>query len=380
LVDRTIDSAPFDTSIAANERLTYSSMFVDARHRVAARSSERWKTSAFLAPASNSNPPQPNVQMTHNETFSVRGSIQWILLAIGLIFTTTNAVAGSILFIGNSFTYAYGSPVRFYRADTVTDLNSLGIGGMPALFKSFTSQAGLDYDVYLETEPGVGVDWHLANKLGVIGRRGFDTVVLHGFSALDAKKPGDPALLVTTVHQMADFLKQRNPAVDLRLMATWPRADLTYLPTGPWFGKGIDVMAREVRAGYDRAAEGSPTVKGVLPVGEAWIRAMQTGVADSNPYDGIEAGKLNLWTFDGYHASVYGYYLEALVVFGGITNRDPRSLGDNECSGFELGLSAVQVHALQQVAFDQLNVGGQMVATPLKIEKPVDPVRCTRGH
>ena len=77
----------------------------------------------------------------------------------------------------------------------------------------------------------------------------------------------------------------------------------------------------------------------MIPVGEAWTRAMQTGVADPNPYDGIEAGKLNLWTYDHYHASTHGYYLEALVIFGSLTGRDPRSLGDNECSAFELGLS-----------------------------------------
>jgi hypothetical protein len=33
----------------------------------------------------------------------------------------------SVLFIGNSFTYGYGSASRFYRADTVTDLNLNGI-------------------------------------------------------------------------------------------------------------------------------------------------------------------------------------------------------------------------------------------------------------
>ena len=53
----------------------------------------------------------------------------------------------SILFIGNSFTYGYGSATRFYRANTVTDLNNEGVGGVPALFKSFTNQSGLDYDV-----------------------------------------------------------------------------------------------------------------------------------------------------------------------------------------------------------------------------------------
>ena len=72
-----------------------------------------------------------------------------------LAFGTTGAAAGtSVLFIGNSFLFGSGSAVRFYRADTVTDLNNEGIGGVPALFKSFTQQAGLDYDVSLETRGG----------------------------------------------------------------------------------------------------------------------------------------------------------------------------------------------------------------------------------
>src|ERR1700761_3628274 len=84
------------------------------------------------------------------------------------------AQAGSILFIGNSFTFAMGSPVRYYRADSVTDLNGTGQGGVPALFKSFTVEAGLPYGVYLETEPGVGLDWHLEHKLELIGQKGWD--------------------------------------------------------------------------------------------------------------------------------------------------------------------------------------------------------------
>ena len=74
--------------------------------------------------------------------------ISAVIAALVVAFGITGHAAGtSILFIGNSFLFAYGSPVRFYRADTVTDLNNEGIGGVPALFKSFTEQAGLDYDV-----------------------------------------------------------------------------------------------------------------------------------------------------------------------------------------------------------------------------------------
>jgi hypothetical protein len=229
-------------------------------------------------------------------------------LMLVLLIAAGNSSAGSILFIGNSFTFAYGSPVRYYRADSVTDLNGEGQGGVPALFKSFTTQAGLSYEVYLETQPGVGIDWHLEHKLDVIGQRPWDSVVMHGFSTLDPKKPGDPAVLIATVQQMSGALRAKNPKVEIRVMATWPRADQTYQPQGAWYGKPIEAMARDVRDGYNRAATGTPGIT-VIPVGDAWIRAIHTGVADANPYDGIDAGKVNLWTYDSYHASTYGYYL-----------------------------------------------------------------------
>jgi hypothetical protein len=303
-----------------------------------------------------------------------------ILAGAVLALSVAEAQSGtSILFIGNSFTFAANSPVRFYRADTVTDLNDEGNGGVPALFKSFTQQAGLAYNVFLETRGGTGLDFHLENKLSVIDSRGWDTVVMHGYSTLDAEKPRDPAKLIATSKQMADVLRARNPKVQLYLMATWARADQTYPATGAWAGQPIEAMARDVRAAYDKAASGS-AVKTVIPVGDAWTRAIQSGVADPNPYDGIDAGKLNLWTYDGYHASAYGYYLEALVIFGTVTGRDPRSLGQNECSGFELGLSRPQVKALQQVAFDQLASTAGITLAPLGEPTAANPARCVPGH
>jgi len=297
-----------------------------------------------------------------------------------LALSGTPAHSGtSVLFIGNSFTFGWGSPVRFYRADAVTDLNSEGIGGVPALFKSFTEQAGLDYDVFLETRGGSGLDFHLENKLGVIGRRGWDAVVMHGYSTLDPDKPRDPAKLIATSEQMADFLRTRNPAVELYFMATWSRADQIYPAQGAWAGEPIEAMARDVRGAYDAAASRSK-FEAVIPVGEAWTRAMQTGVADPNPYDGIEPGKLNLWTYDHYHASAHGYYLEALVIFGMLTGSDPRSLGENECSAYELGFARPQVVALQQVAYDQLASAGAVKPSPLVLPKPVNPERCVETH
>lgn len=303
--------------------------------------------------------------------------ISALVAALVIALGSTGAAASiNILFIGNSFLFGSGSAVRFYRADTVTDLNNEGIGGVPALFKSFTQQAGLDYDVSLETRGGSGLDFHLANKLDVIATRSWDTVVMHGFSLLDADKPRDPAKLVATTKQMADTLRAKNPSVAIYTMATWARADHVYPAKGAWAGQTVAVMARDIRAAYDKAA-GPAGVKAVIPVGEAWTRAMQAGVADPNPYDGIEAGKLNLWTHDSYHASTHGYYLEALVIFGTVTGRDPRSLGDGECSANELGFSRAEVKALQQVAFDQL--GSAVTAAPAVTAvtaKPAPAARC----
>jgi len=298
-----------------------------------------------------------------------------VVAGLLLALTSTGHAAGeSVLFVGNSFTFGSGSAVRFYRSHTVTDLNNEGVGGVPALFKSFTEQAGFDYEVALETRGGVGIDFHLDNKLGVIGRRGWDKVVAHGYSTLDQEKPRDPGKLVETAKQLGDVLRAKNPKVDYYLMATWSRADQTYPSRGAWAGQPIEQMGKDVRAGYDKAAAAAGAK--VIPVGDAWNRAMATGVADPNPYDGIEAGKLNLWTYDSYHASTAGYYLEALVIFGSITGRDPRSLGDNECSGYELGLSTSEVHKLQQVAFDQLKEMGTVTANPLMLPKPTSPDRC----
>jgi len=92
----------------------------------------------------------------------------------------------------------------------------------------------------------------------------------------------------------------------------------------------------------------------VIPLGLAWNRAFDTGVAGADPYAGVPAGKINLWSWDNYHASAYGYYLEALMVFGKLTGKDPLSLGDNETVADDLGFSKPQTHALQQIAHDEL--------------------------
>ena len=278
------------------------------------------------------------------------------------------AGAPTVLFVGNSFTFSYGTPVRYYRPESVTDLNRKGTGGVPALFRTFAEQAGCEYAVSLETAPGVSLDFHLAKRRDLVGRA-WDYVVAQGYSTLDRERPGDPAALVRAARELAEVLQAKNPDVDVRLMATWSRADQTYVASGAWHRQPIERMALDVRAGYDLAAAASPVVRGVIPVGEAWNRAMRDGVADPDPYDGLASGKLDLWTYDHYHASTAGSYLEALVVFGDLTALDPRSLGREERAAFDLGLSPDQAVALQRVAYEELAARADRPAP-----RPFEPV------
>lgn len=291
-----------------------------------------------------------------------------ILSTLALAALSTSASATSILFIGNSFTYgepAGAAPtVEYYRPTTVNDLNKTGIGGVPALFKAMTAEAGLHYDVSLETVPGVGVDYHYNNKLATI-LGPYDKVLLQSYSTLDAAKPGDPATLITYSGLLAQAFHDANPNVDVMLTSTWSRADLTYKTNSPWLGKPIDQMALDVRRGYNAADAASDYISGVIPVGETWNRAIAGGVADANPYDGISNGQINLWAPENYHASDYGYYLEALTIFGSVTGLDPLSLGANDTVARDLGINTATASALQRFASQQLASEVPEPATPL---------------
>jgi hypothetical protein len=267
-------------------------------------------------------------------------------------FLNAASAGPRILFVGNSFTYGAISAVRHYRAETVHDLNGDGVGGVPALFRRMSEEAGLDYDVSLETIPGADLARHWNEKRALIDRS-WDAVVLQSHSTLDAKTPGNPARLVGSAETIGKALTEKNSAVALYLTATWARADLVYDKPSIWHGEPLDRMTADIRSGYN-AARAAMARATVLPVGEAWQLAMTEQVADPNPYDGIDFNKIDLWGWDHYHGSAYGYYLEALVVFGAVTGKDPRMLGAAEKCADDLGISPDQAMALQRVAADAL--------------------------
>lgn len=279
------------------------------------------------------------------------------MLALGCSTGPTNAPAPTtILFVGNSF--IYGEPsgaeplVKFFRPGSVTDLNGTGIGGVPALFKAMTQQAGLDYKVSLETIPGATLGDHYDKKYATIVKP-YDMVLLQSYSSLDKRRPGNPDQLIKYTGLLADGLRAQNPKVDIRLVSTWSRADQAYKSNGPWYGLPIDRMALDLRRGYNAAAA-AHRINAVIPVGETWSRAIAGGLADANPYDGIAPGQINLWAPDHYHGSAHGYYLEALTIFGNVTGRDPRSLGADDPVARDIGIDAATAGALQAFAAAQL--------------------------
>ncbi|KTF67974.1 PEP-CTERM sorting domain-containing protein [Sphingomonas sp. HT-1] len=276
-----------------------------------------------------------------------------LALLLACLFSILPAAAKTILFIGNSFTYGANSPVMRYRPDRVSDLNREGIGGVPALYKTFALEAGLDWQVSLETAGAKDLAWHLAQRRALIDRR-WDVVVLQGYSTLDGERPGDPTRHLAAARALAALFHRQNPAAQVHLVATWSRADQTYRQSGHWFGLPIARMAEDLFAASRLALAPGYGIRAVLPVGTAWNRAMREGYADPNPYDGIGFGLINLWTWDQYHASAEGYYLEALIEFGAITGHDPRRLGPRERAAEDLGINPEIARRLRETAAAEL--------------------------
>jgi len=274
--------------------------------------------------------------------------------------------ATRIIFIGNSFTFAAHSAVRHYEPDQVHDLNppdNLGrtIGGVPALFKEFTKEAGLDYDVSLEAVGGKDFDFHMTEKRSVI-EGNYDVVVAQGHSTLDDDQPGDPTPLIKYTKDMAAMYWAKNPQVKFYVLDSWTHADKVQHPNAPWRRTPAELTVTGGLAAYEKAARQAGThISGIIPMGLTWNIAIDEGIADDNPYDDVGARKMNLWAYDGYHASSFGYYLEAAMDFGKVTDEDPMVLASKgkDHVAEDLGISPIQQQQLLKLAHDGLAAQGQ---------------------
>jgi hypothetical protein len=149
-----------------------------------------------------------------------------------------------------------------------------------------------------------------------------------------------------------------NPQAAIYLYQTWARPDLTYPADRAYSGEPLETMTRDLSMAYSQAALDNPGIEAVVPVGEAFMRAVQDGVAMRNPYEPTPR-EVDLWWFeDQFHPSKYGSYLSALTMFGALTGIDPASFGANEKSAFDLRISPREAMQLQWVASRQLTESG----------------------
>jgi hypothetical protein len=142
--------------------------------------------------------------------------------------------------------------------------------------------------------------------------------------------------------------------------------------------EGLAGMTADLRAAFAAKLASNPNFADVIPVGDAFQRAVDTGIAKGDGFytaDGVYAtavpqDKINLWWDDYLHASKYGSYLSALVIFGKLTGINPASFGANEKAAADLGIGPGDAVKLQQVAWDQLAAEGV----------PLETVPCLHAH
>lgn len=169
-----------------------------------------------------------------------------------------------------------------------------------------------------------------------------------------------------------------NAATEIYLQQTWARPNLINAPgattidpaTGnatysgapaPSYFSTLEAMTSDMTTGMLNVAnfaddDGTAGIKSIIPVGQAFLTAVQAGIATRNMYapDALTDELIDLWFNDGTHASVAGSYLSALTNFGSVTGLDPAMFGAGERAALDLGLSAREALLLQSVASFQL--------------------------
>jgi len=287
---------------------------------------------------------------------SVADAIFLVGTVAAMLFIAGGARASDpieILFVGNSFTHGHSAPAQYYNKDKVTDANGTGFGGVAGLFKQFTLQGGMNYNVTLEVEGGRTLQWHCKNKAEIVGRPGWDVVVLQELSTtpLPEGHGGNPSQYARSVEKLQGLIRANSSDAAIYLYETWASpasvANQGYANSGGLQAMQDDLRAMTYNVYRDRG------LTGVARVGDAFLRAVDQGLADPDPSNGVDSGKVNLWGQDARHAGAYGSYLSAAVIYAKITGADPRALDVGEGSAARgLGLDPAVAKELNRIAFE----------------------------
>ena len=292
-------------------------------------------------------------------------------------------------------------------------------GGIPGVFLKFTQEAGLNYNVSIDTIASATLNgtWKNSTNLPVISAATWDHVVLQeqSFTPLPTTllvngatvtTRGNPANFNTGVQAIVNAIHTNDAAAGRRdaavtLYETQPLASYSYLSTNPAmpiFGSSagqsggnnnqpyvgdphpVARMANDLHNAYLTAAANARALGhssvDVTLAGDSWITAMNAGIAVTNPYlvGALSGNAIDLWDSNaldaccttpiGYHPSVYGSYLNALMLFTQITGVDPRTLGFADEAALDLGIDPHIAVALQEVAYVTELAGGPVAAVP----------------
>jgi hypothetical protein len=295
-------------------------------------------------------------------------------------------------------------------------------GGIPGIFLKLTQEAGLNYDVSIDTIASATLNgtWKNSTNLPVISASKWDRVVLQeqSFTPLPTTitvngatitTRGNPANFNTGVQAIVNALHTNDaaagkPDAKVTLYETQPLASYSYLsfnPAAPIFGSSAGItggnnnqpyvgdpdpvrrMAGDLHNAYNTAAANANALGhssvNVALAGDAWITAMNDSIAVMNPYlpGALSGPQVDLWDSNaldaccttpiGYHPSLYGAYLNALVLFESITGVDARTLGDETDSNsplyltsaaYSLGISPTIAAELENIAALTVTAGG----------------------
>jgi hypothetical protein len=271
-----------------------------------------------------------------------------LLICTGFVLAAFNLHAIDVLFVGNSFTFGHSD----YNHAAITDANGQGHGGVPALFKKMADEGGFaDVNVTIEAARGQNLDHYLKGKASLIGQR-WDYVILqdHSLRTLANHPGGNVAAFRRSVQALAELAREHNPSARVLLYQTWAFPTLV-----PEVYASMRIMQDEIAAACS-AAVADFSLAGSVPVGEAFMQALETGLA-YDPAQGPEPGKFNLYVRDNLHPSKYGCYLAAALFYAEILGGDPRQLPTGAGSGAaRLGIKPAEAAGLQHIAHS-LGVG-----------------------
>ncbi|KFE62695.1 hypothetical protein DB31_3809 [Hyalangium minutum] len=262
--------------------------------------------------------------------------------------------SGSILFVGNSFTHGNEEPVYSYNKAAITDANGSAMGGVPGIFKQLTVQAGFTFNVTIEAVSSETLSGHYATKASIIGRV-WDNVVLQEQSTrpLPTERGGNPTAFFTGTKDLRNLALASNPSARMFLYETWA-SPASVTAQGYTAGTaGLQAMQSDLRSAYFKARYDLGFTN-VARAGDGYLRAIDQGLADPDPSNGITPGTFNLWSAsDSRHASKYGSYLSAAVLFAKITGADPRTLTSGTgTAAAALGISSTDASNLHRIAYE----------------------------